>query len=280
NPNIHSNPGMKIMLRRINQRRATQRGGRPVCPSRICDFRSRGRHTGLPLHGCCAIYSFRSRGRHTGLPLHGCCAIYSKAITPRDRRNVPEVFRRVSGALNLAVGFNPRDSRRNVPASRQRRMNSIVADATWKNNLAYRGLKPTAKFKCRSAAELVKALLLCAMVIGLSASFSICGFGQDLELAQQFVKPANSSNAAQKLVREGRELIGDRKLDAAKTKFENLIRAYPRDKNLDAALYWLAFCLKQQGKPIEANQTLERLIKEYPRSDWYDDARALRLEVA
>src|SRR5262249_57943807 len=65
-----------------------------------------------------------------------------------------------------------------------------------------------------------------------------------------------------------------------KTKFENLIRAYPRDKNLDAALYWLAFCLKQQGKPIEANQTLERLIKEWPRSDWYDDARALRLEVA
>jgi len=38
--------------------------------------------------------------------------------------------RRVSGALNLAVGFNPR-YRRIFSASRQRRLNSAVARATW-----------------------------------------------------------------------------------------------------------------------------------------------------
>jgi HEAT repeat protein len=118
------------------------------------------------------------------------------------------------------------------------------------------------------------------MVINLCASLSSLGFGQKLEAAQQFVQSANSSDAAQKLLREGRELVGDRKWDAAKAKFDNLIRAYPRDKNLDAALYWLAFCLKQQGRRLEADQTLERLIKEFPRSEWNDDARALRLELA
>ncbi len=190
------------------------------------------------------------------------------------------VFRRVSGALNLAVGFNPRDSRHNVPASRQRRVNSIVADATWKNNLAYRGLKPTAKFRCRYAAELIKAVMLWAMVIGLNASLSIHIVGQDLGAVREFIQSTNSSNAAQKLLREGRELVSDRKWDAATTKFNDLIRAYPRDKNLDAALYWMAFCMKQQGRLQESDQILERLIREYPRSGWGDDARALRLELA
>jgi HEAT repeat protein len=189
------------------------------------------------------------------------------------------IFRRVSGALNLAVGFNPRDGRRKVPASRQRRLNSIVANATWKKNRGrHCGLKPTAKIKRRPAAE--KALALCVIAIVLGASLSIRGFGQELEAAQQFVQSASSSSAAQKLLREGRELVGERKWAAATAKFNDIIRAYPRDKNLDAALYWLAFFLKRQGDPREADQTLERLIKEYPRSEWIDDARALRIELA
>jgi len=132
---------------------------------------------------------------------------------------------------------------------------------------------------CRHAAELVKVLLL-AIAMVLSASLSTRCFGQELGAAQQFVQSANSSDAAQKLLREGRELVGERKWDTAIAKFDNLIRSYPRDKNLDAALYWLAFCWKQLGRPQEADQTLERLIREYPRSDWGDDARALRLELA
>jgi HEAT repeat protein len=132
---------------------------------------------------------------------------------------------------------------------------------------------------CRHVAELAKVLLVAVGMV-LTASLATRGFGQEPGAAKQFVQSANSSDAAQKLLREGRELVGERKWDAAKAKFDNLIRAYPRDKNLDAAFYWLAFCLKQQGRPREADQTLERLIREYPRSDWGDDARALRIELA
>jgi HEAT repeat protein len=131
----------------------------------------------------------------------------------------------------------------------------------------------------RHVAELLKVLLLAVAVV-LSASLSTRGFGQEPGATQQFVQSPNSSAAAQKLLREGRDLIGERKWAAATAKFSDFIRTYPRDKNLDAALYWLAFCLKQQGRLVEADQTLERLKKEYPRSNWRDDARALRIEIA
>jgi hypothetical protein len=63
-------------------------------------------------------------------PLFNHRAFSAQAATNTLKIKSSVVFRRVSGALNLAVGFNPRGGERNVPASRQRRLNSIVADAT------------------------------------------------------------------------------------------------------------------------------------------------------
>jgi hypothetical protein len=57
-----------------------------------------------------------------------------------------------SDDVNLAVGFNLR-WQGIPPPSRQRRLNSIVADATGNENHGRRGLKPTAKFRRRYAAE-------------------------------------------------------------------------------------------------------------------------------
>src|SRR5262245_54901276 len=66
-----------------------------------------------------------------------------KRLAPPRRRSEPEFSR----------GFQPTEWLENVPASRERRLNSIVADATWESTHAYRGFQPTAKFKRRSAAE-------------------------------------------------------------------------------------------------------------------------------
>jgi hypothetical protein len=66
-----------------------------------------------------------------------------KWLAPLRRRAAPEFSR----------GFQPTEWLENVPASRERRLNSIVADATWESTHAYRGLKPTAKFRRRSAAD-------------------------------------------------------------------------------------------------------------------------------
>src|SRR5262245_31545797 len=81
---------------------------------------------------CLGIYLLRVK------KFHMC-----KRLTPQRRVAAPE-FRR---------GFQPTGRLENVPASRQRRLNSIVADATWKHNDAHRGLKPTSKFRRRYAAK-------------------------------------------------------------------------------------------------------------------------------
>jgi hypothetical protein len=62
--------------------------------------------------------------------------------SPR-RRAAPEFSR----------GFQPTGRLENDPTSRERRLNSIVADATWKKMHAHRGFQPTAKFRRRSAAK-------------------------------------------------------------------------------------------------------------------------------
>src|SRR5262245_61737931 len=66
-----------------------------------------------------------------------------KRLAPSRRRSEPEFSR----------GFQPTEWLETVPACRERRRNSIVADATWESTRAYRGLKPTAKFKLAAAAE-------------------------------------------------------------------------------------------------------------------------------
>jgi hypothetical protein len=115
----------------------------------------------------------------------------------------PMVFRRVSGALNLAVGFNPRDGYQMSSTSRQRRLNSIVADATGKTIRAYRGLKPTAKFKApltrrRTMNKTPKAILIRHIVttIILLALLTGAACAQDVPVAPK--KPVAAKQDEQK----------------------------------------------------------------------------------
>ncbi len=63
----------------------------------------------------------------------------------REESKQASVFQSRSDEVNLAVVFNPR-SQDIISTSHQRRLNSIVADATHKIFATFRGLKPTAKF--------------------------------------------------------------------------------------------------------------------------------------
>src|SRR5688572_29948544 len=54
---------------------------------------------------------------------------------------------------------------------------------------------------------------------------------------------------------------------------------YRKDRNMDAALYWLAYAHNRQGNPQAAEAPLARLLQNHPNSRWADDAKALRLEV-
>ena len=66
---------------------------------------------------------------------------------------------------------------------------------------------------------------------------------------------------------------------------------FPKSKQMDNAVYWLAFCRKEFSDSlverreknriyVEAIEELEQLIEKSPGSEWKDDAQILRIEIA
>ncbi len=134
-----------------------------------------------------------------------------------------------------------------------------------------------------SSVENNRALLRFVAVVMSSFIFACAFFvssfaQQDLDRVNRFVQTQNA--AAARIFREGRDFIGDEEWEEAEGKFKSFVSAYPKEKNLDAALYWLAFALTKQEKYGQADTQLKRLLTEFPRSNWADDANALRAQIA
>jgi HEAT repeat protein len=102
--------------------------------------------------------------------------------------------------------------------------------------------------------------------------------GQELRKFNQFVQTSNSPSM--KMLREGRDLVDGEEWAKAADKFRQFVQTYPQDRDVDVALYWLAYALKQQGRSREAAEPLTRLLKEFPRSNWAEEARAMLTELA
>lgn len=94
------------------------------------------------------------------------------------------------------------------------------------------------------------------------------------------VSAQKADAAGQRKFEEARASITAGDWARAETAFIDFIETYPRSKNVDAALYWLAFSMKKQARLRQADQVLNRLAKDFPQSPWLDDARSLRLEIA
>jgi HEAT repeat protein len=102
---------------------------------------------------------------------------------------------------------------------------------------------------------------------------------QDWNKLNHFIQAQPASPAAVAF-REGRDLIKDGEWQKAEARFNRFITEFPKDREVPAALYWLAFALKQESKFPAADATLSKLIAEHPSSTWLDDARTLRVEIA
>src|SRR5215208_6608194 len=101
---------------------------------------------------------------------------------------------------------------------------------------------------------------------------------QDLAKLNRFVQTGGTPSM--QVFRQGRDLIEKEDWAAAAARFEGYVTQYPKSKEADAALYWLAYAQKKQRKFQAAEETLERLVGEFPRSTWVDDARAMQVEIA
>ena len=121
--------------------------------------------------------------------------------------------------------------------------------------------------------------VLFAMLVMMGQSFGQA-VSPELKKLNRFVQTTSASDSAASAFRAGRDLLEDDKWEAAEEHFRDFIRDYPKNKNVDAALYWLAFTNKKQAHFSEAEKYLTQLFRQYPQSSWLDDARALQIEMA
>jgi len=97
---------------------------------------------------------------------------------------------------------------------------------------------------------------------------------QDISKLNRFVQ-TKTPGASMQVFREGRDLIEAQNWQKAAEKFNDFIKGYPKDRDVDAAIYWYGYALEKQGRKGEAAVQLERLISSYPNSSWRQEATAL-----
>jgi len=103
--------------------------------------------------------------------------------------------------------------------------------------------------------------------------------GQEPHKLNQLIQSPISTDAS-KAFREARDQIKNGEWANAEQSFSRFIADHPQDRETPAALYWLAFALKQQSKFADADRTLTQLIAKFPASTWVNDARTMRVEIA
>lgn len=90
---------------------------------------------------------------------------------------------------------------------------------------------------------------------------------------------SNQQNDANVVFRSARDLITDGEWARAQEKFSEYVNAFPNEKNLDAALYWLAYTQQKLARYDQCRSTLDRLLTKYPNTTWKEDARVLLAQV-
>ncbi|HEY9502232.1 MAG TPA: HEAT repeat domain-containing protein [Pyrinomonadaceae bacterium] len=128
-----------------------------------------------------------------------------------------------------------------------------------------------------SRARMVIALLF---LVGLLAAIGlhpqrVYGLDQDIAKLNRFAQASKSNPAAMKTFQEGRDLIESQNWQGAAEKFNDFIKGFPKDKDLDAALYWYGYALQKQNLKDQAKVPLIKLINNFPNSSWRREAEAL-----
>jgi tetratricopeptide (TPR) repeat protein len=97
-----------------------------------------------------------------------------------------------------------------------------------------------------------------------------------MAIAQQ---RSTQQSDATTVFRSARDLITDGEWAKAQEKFGEYVAAFPNEKNLDAALYWLAYTQQKLGNYDQCRATIKRLLEKYPDTSWKEDARLLMVQL-
>src|SRR5438132_3343027 len=97
--------------------------------------------------------------------------------------------------------------------------------------------------------------------------------------ATMFAQQSGNNAAANAMFNGARDLIDDAQWIKAEQKFAQYISAYPQEKNLDQAMYWMAYSQYKLRKFNQTKDTIEKLLKTYERTQWKDDAELLLAQL-
>jgi hypothetical protein len=121
---------------------------------------------------------------------------------------------------------------------------------------------------------LLAALLLLLLIAAAAPAQQRRSFQQSSSSTNRSTSQ-QSGNDATTVFRSARDLITDGQWAKAQEKFREYVSSYPNEKNIDAALYWLAYSENKLEKFDDCRATINRLLEKYPTSSWRDDARVL-----
>lgn len=118
--------------------------------------------------------------------------------------------------------------------------------------------------------KITLAILVCAAM----ASGTVLAVPSAAEAA-----PAQELNT---LYWQGHQALGEGNWSLAQQRFAELEKRLRQSEPdaVDAAIYWRAYAFARAGRSDEARMTVERLLQEYPKSRWNQDARELLLRSA
>lgn len=118
-------------------------------------------------------------------------------------------------------------------------------------------------------------LTLALILLALLSVGSVSARSQDIAKLNRFVQSNKTNTASMQVFREGRDFIEAQNWQKAAEKFNDFIKGYPKDKDLDAALYWYGYALEKQGRKDDATVQLRRLVDRFPNSSWRREGIAL-----
>jgi TolA-binding protein len=93
---------------------------------------------------------------------------------------------------------------------------------------------------------LVLLIAMCAGVAFVSYTRRAYAIDQDIQKLNRFMQTKNVNTAAMQIFREGRDMIEAQNWQKAAEKFRDFIKGYPKDKDIDAVLYWYGYALQNK----------------------------------
>src|SRR5437763_12470158 len=121
------------------------------------------------------------------------------------------------------------------------------------------------------------AIIVCALMTFVGAASA-----QEFSMrpkASTFAPQSGNNAAANTMFSGARDLIDDAQWIKAEQKFAQYISAYPLEKNLDQAMYWMAYSQYKLRKFNQTKDTIDKLLKTYEKTQWKEDAELLLAQL-